>query len=439
MFRFVVLLLICLTGHQAAATNNNGIFANKIVNIRSGGILLENNASLPINPASTLKVLTFYLARKNLGKDFKYKTEVLTSSRNLYIRFSGDPTLTMQDLDVLLEIALKRGTSFDAVYLDGDIFGHELYAPGSSTDNLKFYYSSPISAFSIDKNYAPFVQSKAGGLSYDNTAKFNLLKLRSKAVLAKDLSICPLELFNTGPNEYSLDGCYDNAAIPPKLSIAVTDPKKYARDAIAASLKKHNIAVGKIEFGKVNDKAVLKAEHKSQELSFLLKEMLHKSDNHIADSLVKIMTYQHFKKPASWFLVEKFLKEAVEKDLGVDTEQLRIMDGSGLSKKNYITANFMISLLEHIYKDKAARELFLESTPSFGSADSTLKNRLANLPGKVYAKTGTLENVSSLAGIFLGDNGKTYAFALFANNFLGLRNKEELEEALLEEVFASAH
>ncbi len=445
MKKLILLCISSLVSTQALAVVTpleRSNFAAKVVSIGSGEVIYEHNSYMPLNPASTLKTLTFYLALKNLGEDFKFTTAVFASGRNLYIKFTGDPTLTMKDVDSLLASALKKTNShIDTVYLDGDIFGTELYAPGSFTDNLKFYYASPISAFSIDKNYARFNQSPQGGLKYDNASMVDLLKLKSKAVATSKSDMCPLELFNTGVNEYTLDGCFSANEIPPKLSIAVTDPRKYARDLTLQLLKKYNVKAGKVEFGKVNTHATLLAEHKSVPLKIILKEMMYKSDNHIADSLVRYMTYKHFGKPATWFLVEKFLKSAVTQEFGVDESHFKIVDGAGLSKKNLINADFMITLLDRIYKDEDIRKVYFKSVPTIESEGSTLSKRFANsnFKGAIYAKTGTLDGVSGLTGIVVCDRLPVYSFSILTNNYLGAHNDMRvLEESVLEEIIFKA-
>jgi D-alanyl-D-alanine carboxypeptidase/D-alanyl-D-alanine-endopeptidase (penicillin-binding protein 4) len=417
---------------------DQSIFAAKIVSLENGEVIYEHNSNMLLNPASTLKTLTFYLAIKNLGENFRFSTSIFMKEHDLYIRFTGDPTLTMKDLDTLISsVSGKIKSGVNTVYLDGDIFSKELYAPGTTVEDIKFYYASPISAFSIDKNYVKFTQSHAGGLNYDNTAMFSLLKLQNKAISTADTELCPLELFNIGANEYALEGCYNSASIPSKLLVAITDPQKYARDLTLKLLKKYNIKAREVKFGKVASRAALLAEHKSEPLNVILKEMMHESDNHIADNLIRFITYNHYQKPASWFLVEKFVSGEVQKELGIDKSQFQIVDGAGLSKKNYINTDFMIRLLDRIYKNENMHKLFFECIPTAISKNSTLSNRFkeSDFKAQVYAKTGTLGGVSGLTGIALYDKMGAYSFSILTNNFIGSRNSARiLEESVLEEI-----
>jgi D-alanyl-D-alanine carboxypeptidase/D-alanyl-D-alanine-endopeptidase (penicillin-binding protein 4) len=390
---------------------DGAVFSAKLMDVESGEVLYAENTNALLNPASTLKTFTFYLALKKLGEEFQYKTQLLADTKNLYIKFSGDPTLTLQNLDDMFA-SLPKKKNFLVIYLDGEIFGEEPYAPGMPVDNLKFSYAAPSSAFSIDQNYIIFNKVEGANFVYQPSNSFDFLKLRNRAIHRED-ALCPLELFATGVNEYTLEGCYGAKNIPQKLQIAVTDPKKYAHDIIQALLKKHNITVQKIIFGKAPNSATVVAEHASETLPNLLRKVMYDSDNHISNSLVRIMAYQRFQKPASWFLAQEFLKESVG-ELGFDPEKIQLVEGSGLSKKNFVTVDFMTLLLQTIHKDPDLRKYYYTATTTLAEV---FKN--ADWEGKLSAKTGTLDHVFALTGFVMGQDGKVYAFSFNTNNFLG--------------------
>jgi D-alanyl-D-alanine carboxypeptidase/D-alanyl-D-alanine-endopeptidase (penicillin-binding protein 4) len=106
-----------------------------------------------------------------------------------------------------------------------------------------------------------------------------------------------------------------------------------------------------------------------------------------------------------------FLREA-----GINTRQLLIHDGSGLSRKDLITPQAMVTLLAHMTEHEE-REAFLASLPKGGERNTTLDYRLSRT--NVQAKTGSLEFVRCLSGYTERPNGNRVAFALFANNYTG--------------------
>jgi D-alanyl-D-alanine carboxypeptidase/D-alanyl-D-alanine-endopeptidase (penicillin-binding protein 4) len=91
---------------------------------------------------------------------------------------------------------------------------------------------------------------------------------------------------------------------------------------------------------------------------------------------------------------------------------VRIVDGSGLSRLDRLTANALGSLLEVAWADPAVRPALLAALPVAG-VNGTLQHRLRKPParGRVLAKTGTTDTASSLSG-YVSDR---YAFAVVQN------------------------
>jgi D-alanyl-D-alanine carboxypeptidase/D-alanyl-D-alanine-endopeptidase (penicillin-binding protein 4) len=108
---------------------------------------------------------------------------------------------------------------------------------------------------------------------------------------------------------------------------------------------------------------------------------------------------------------KSFLREA-----DINTRQVLIHDGSGLSRKDLITPQAMVKLLAHMTEHEE-REAFLASLPRGGERNTTLDYRLSRTD--VQAKTGSLEFVRGLSGYTKRPNGNRVAFALFANNYTG--------------------
>lgn len=96
--------------------------------------------------------------------------------------------------------------------------------------------------------------------------------------------------------------------------------------------------------------------------------------------------------------------EAVSLELateGIDTENLVLENGSGLSRSERVTAHMMGQMLEKAYFSSFKQE-FIDTLPIAGQ-DGTLKKRLKQPGSRLRLKTGTLKNVRALAGYWLGD------------------------------------
>jgi D-alanyl-D-alanine carboxypeptidase/D-alanyl-D-alanine-endopeptidase (penicillin-binding protein 4) len=105
---------------------------------------------------------------------------------------------------------------------------------------------------------------------------------------------------------------------------------------------------------------------------------------------------------------------------GIDTTRLQLVDGSGLSRQNLVTPTMTAALLHYMWRhpDDATRDAFIDSLP-VGGRDGTLQYRFRNgsARGKVRAKTGTLGNVSALAGYVPSATDRPLAFVLMCNNY----------------------
>ena len=97
----------------------------------------------------------------------------------------------------------------------------------------------------------------------------------------------------------------------------------------------------------------------------------------------------------------------------------QIVDGSGLSRRDTISAETVLTVLRHMH-DPAGTSPFVTALPIAG-VDGTLSERMRNTlaAGNVRAKTGTMSNIRSLAGYVKTRDGETLAFVAMVNNFEG--------------------
>jgi D-alanyl-D-alanine carboxypeptidase/D-alanyl-D-alanine-endopeptidase (penicillin-binding protein 4) len=104
--------------------------------------------------------------------------------------------------------------------------------------------------------------------------------------------------------------------------------------------------------------------------------------------------------------------------LGVVTDRLQVSDGSGLSRRNFLTARLVVDLLQALALPTHA-EAFKASLPIAG-VDGTLERRLVDgaCTGRVRAKTGTLSHARALSGYITTRSGRTVTFSVIANNYL---------------------
>ena len=102
---------------------------------------------------------------------------------------------------------------------------------------------------------------------------------------------------------------------------------------------------------------------------------------------------------------------------GIDTRGLHIADGSGLSRDNTCTARQLATLLSWMHRQTGGS--LLHDNLSTAGVDGSLRKRLKSIPGRVFAKTGTMRGVRTLAGYVDDENGPRFAFALLFNGYTG--------------------
>jgi D-alanyl-D-alanine carboxypeptidase/D-alanyl-D-alanine-endopeptidase (penicillin-binding protein 4) len=94
------------------------------------------------------------------------------------------------------------------------------------------------------------------------------------------------------------------------------------------------------------------------------------------------------------------------------------VDGSGLSRYDYVTPDMLTTILEHVYRDPSMHDGFTATLPIAGR-DGTMRSRLktTRAEGNAAAKTGSIANVRTLSGYVRTRDGETLVFSMLANSF----------------------
>ena len=199
----------------------------------------------------------------------------------------------------------------------------------------------------------------------------------------------------------------------------VPDPKAYAASLLVRALKKGDIDGGlAVQYGLASQGQPLIADVQSPPLSELLYPVGKWSDNFTAEMLLKVMGAQAQKPGTSAGGLEAVREELDE--MGVNTEGLVMINGSGLFDGNQVAPRHVTETLVGAYRDPAIRPEYVAHLAVAGF-DGTLSARLEDLPrpGMVRAKTGTLRDVIALSGYVLGEPERSLAFSFLANGVAG--------------------
>ncbi|WP_153914697.1 D-alanyl-D-alanine carboxypeptidase/D-alanyl-D-alanine-endopeptidase [Shewanella sp. TC10] len=427
-------------------------------------------------PASIQKLITAVAASHQLGRDFRYHTQLTYNGEmidevlngDLYIHFQGDPTLKRKHLNELINTLKLSGIN----KVSGNVYlvaaeSKQTRAPGWAWDDLGICYAAPVSNYIIDRNCVKASLSPSKDSSTVSIKPIYPITMTSTATFDASIEVkeaqkhfCELHMQRFDNNHYQLDGCYPgNKSV--RLAIAVNDPSIYSQAVIADLLSANNIVYQQIKTtSKVNKQQTVIASHQSELLPELLKIMLQKSDNLIADSLLKQIGSSYFYKNIDhtsdlkltqtkdeqqsdtdnhhpqWqkviqkdgFIVGAKAIEHIMRELGLPFIEANIVDGSGLSRYNLITASQMMSLLQLIKTEQDLQ--YIENLLPISGQSGTLRyKKYFNQPplkNEVAAKTGTMIGVENLAGYLNADNGKQYAFVIIENGLSPKAKKARL-------------
>ena len=160
----------------------------------------------------------------------------------------------------------------------------------------------------------------------------------------------------------------------------------------------------------------------------VLMRMLKESDNLYAESMFYQIGAASGNQSATAHSARSVMNRLIKK-VGLDPKRYNIADGSGLSLYNYVTAELEVRMLRYAFKNN---NIYLHLHPSLPQAgtDGTLRKRMTSpfTQGNVYAKTGTLSGISSLAGYCTAANGHRLAFAIINQGLLHGRNGRSFQD-----------
>lgn len=403
-----------------------------VQNLRTGEVLFSRNADMNLMPASNLKLLTTATALHALGPHHRYATRLYfegevedsTLRGDLILRGAGDPSfgsaLSGQDP---LRLWARQLRALGVARIEGRIIGDasalgdEPYAEGWDLAHIAT---------------EPWAQA-AGGLSYaDNLVMLNIagtragqpaqvtpepagyVSLHSSLSTRAGGGYNPIRLGRTvGTNEVRIGGSV-SAGYRGSARLPIQDPTAFTLAAFAARLRQAGIVLEAEILDAKNLARPPRYEsepifaHLSPPLVDILTEINYKSNNFYAEQVFR--TFADNGRPSGG---ERRVR-ALMREAGVEDEGFSVRDGSGLSRKNLISAEAMGRLLAHMYRHPQ-REAFLGTLPRGGQPSTTMRYRLGGLP--VRAKTGAIEHVRALSGYATAPDGTPYAFVLFVNNF----------------------
>ena len=167
----------------------------------------------------------------------------------------------------------------------------------------------------------------------------------------------------------------------------------------------------------------------SATLNYIASIANHQSDNFCAETLLKAIGKANNGSDDYETALDALHRSLSPLGLAGPSAKMRFADGSGLSRKNYLSPEFMVSLLRGMARTRYYND-YLNSLPRPGRKEGTLQTRLPKAPAsvknRIYMKSGSMNGVRCFSGYILPSDGnprKTIAFSVMVNNYVGRQSQ----------------
>lgn len=421
-----------------------GFWGIEVRSLTTGKVLYARNPRKNMKPASTAKLLVTAAALDAFGPDERFRTTVEAAGApdsqgtlrgdvflvgrgdaNLSGRFNdGHITAAFEEMaDALVRAGVRR--------IDGRIVGHEGLFKGDRRgedwgwEDLVWWYGAEVSALSFNDNCADLRLApgervgEAARVERNPPSRYYSVVstvTTSPAGAEEDLTLRR----DPGSNVVRLSGTYPLGEKAWVNSVALEDPALYASTVFSEVLAAKGVSVGS---GVATTSEALPAglrvlaEHLGPPLSQVIQAVNKPSQNLHAEILLRMLGARikgEGTAEAGHAAVVDFLRR-----IGVTGETSSLRDGSGLSRSDLIPPHDLVDLLVGMDRHPYAA-VFRDSLPIAGT-DGSLRHRMkgTRAEGRIVAKTGSIRNVSAIAGYATTLGGERLALAILANHHTG--------------------
>jgi serine-type D-Ala-D-Ala carboxypeptidase/endopeptidase (penicillin-binding protein 4) len=407
----------------------------------TGRVLYARNASRPAVPASTLKIVVAAAAAHHLDRDHRFRTTVLATGPvrdgvvlgDLVLYGRGDPTLSARYFerptlafealaDSLLALGIRRvdGT----VVADETWFDAEHRHPDWNAHDLLWWYAAPVSSLgfndnAVDMTVRPGAAAGAPArvVASPPSAAYTLENASRTVARGAPATLTFARGATTG--RIRAVGNVPLGSGARTMHVAVDDPARWTATVFRETLERRGVAVAGAGVrvvsdpaGSPADAATPLAEWRSPPLDHAIGPVLQRSQNWFAEILVKTLGREVAGR-GSWEAGLAVQREFLTSTVGIPSSAYVLRDGSGLSSRNRISPAALVTLLDYVLRTPGQAAV-RDAMPISGRTGS-MERRLADLPGRVAAKTGYIRGVDGLAGYLTLDDGRLVIFSISSN------------------------
>lgn len=409
-------------------------------------ILLRRRSDKPLIPASNLKLITTAAALDRLGSNFRFETRLVRLGEDLALVGDGDPTLG--DAELLKKVGWSTTTLYEAwatslvkagvttvrdVLVDDGVFDEHFVHDNWPADQRNLRYVAGVGGLNFNANcldfyFAPTATGSTISYVMDPPTKYAAVQNNVRT----GENALNMEFVPTDPDGrlVRLKGTFPGGPAP--KSVTVDDPALLAGTVLADVLATHGVSVTGTTRRDRTVRAALDGtsptttapgaqvvDRTTTPIGVVIARANKDSMNLYAEALCKRLGYAVSGEPGSWTNGPAAV-EAFVSSLDVPADQISLDDGCGLSRQNTVSASAISKVLQHVYFSPN-RQVYIDSLAVAG-VDGTLDDRFkgTDLRGRLFGKSGFINNVSSLSGYWQGKDGRWYAFSILMN---GIPNK----------------
>jgi len=411
--------------------------------------ILSWNADQPRNPASVMKLLTTLVALEVLGPAYRWQTAIYTLGDiengrlhgDVLIKGQGDPFLVTERFWSMLHELRQAGIKD----IDGDLLLDDSYFSVSKYDPAKFD-QEPLRAYNVGPNALlsnlKVVRYKFVPDLLTGTVKITLDPNLEDLAVHNDLTVTPGNC-----------GGYQRG-----ISVSMNEPKdqvtfsghfpagcdEYSMGRTALSHNQYTYSLFKTlwhqmggtllgQWRNVQTPDELEPDFTfySLPLADVIRKINKNSNNVMARQLLYTLGAEIGGIPGTRLAGRAAVEDWLQSHK-FDTTTLNLDNGAGLSRDVRITSKMLVALLRYGFESPYMPEYV--SSLSLSGMDGTLGHRFENpgLMGKGHLKTGSMDNVSAIAGYFQASSGRRFLVAEMQNAIDIHRGPgEEVQAALL--------
>lgn len=392
-------------------------------------IVSSYNENASLIPASTTKLLTTETALNLLGENFRWITQLEHSGEidengvlngNLYIVGSGDPSMGTRKAgaasygDIVSDF-ISGMKNYGIKKVKGDIIIQTAVFKENKMANL------PENIVWLENNnyYLP-----VGSTREINPANERLIVKNNPFSTDK-------KYFYISP--YIKQIVYAEKFEGNPLLTKLPDAPAFLANTMRTTMVKSGLPItGKVQnqlIDKEPESRKIITAYQSPTLSEIVFYTNQHSDNALSEATLKTVGFQKNGDgtPESG---RNVVTEHLQ-NISFDTFGLSYADGSGLSRSNLVTPISQVKFLTALMNEKYFKTYF-DSLPIAGQTGTLKRSFSGTGYGQIFAKTGTLNKVKTLAGYMKTNTGKTLVFSLLVNNYAGSVDqvKRKMEQLL---------